>query len=328
MKHELLIQTPEIIRDFLIYMETVRGRSEKTVEEYYMDLRTFFRYLLMARGMVSSDIAYQKIDISVIDLEFISSVTLTDVYSFLVFCKDERGNAARTRARKTSCLRTFFKYLTGKTQQLQVDPLQELDSVKTGKSLPKYLTLEQSRQLLEAVEGKNKERDYAILTLFLNCGLRLSELCGLNYGDIRQDHTMRITGKGNKERIVYLNEACENALIRWMEVRPVDGVAAKDKNALFLSGRKRRICNKTVQHMVYQYLDKIGLGGQGYSVHKLRHTAATLMYQYGNVDVRTLQSILGHENLGTTEIYTHLSNQQIALAAESNPLASFHVKKK
>ena len=261
------------------------------------------------------------------DIELIKIITISDLYSFLVFCKDERGNNTATRARKTSTLRIFFKYLSAQTHQLEVNPAEMLESPKIKQSLPKHLTLEASLELLEAVDGDNKQRDYCILTLFLNCGLRLSELCGLNLGDISSEGTMTVTGKGNKERIVYLNDACQKALRDYIAVRPNDGIVATDRNALFISRNHRRISNKTVQHIVKSYLEKAGLGGQGFSTHKLRHTAATLMYQYGNVDIRVLKDILGHANLGTTQIYTHVSDKQIKQATDSNPLSGAKMKK-
>ncbi len=327
MDHGEFLELPEIIRNYVTYTETVQGRSTNTVDEYVSDLKTFFKYLKIYRGLVDADTEFHDISINDIDVDFIRSVTLTEVYEFLVFCKNDRDNNNQTRARKTSSLRSFFKYLTVKCKVLDFNPIDQLDSPKTKKALPKYLTLEQSMELLNNVDGEYKERDYCILTLFLNCGLRLSELCGLNVTDIRSDNSIRVLGKGNKERIVYLNDACIEAINAYLRVRPVDGVPAEHKRALFLSRLKRRISRKTVQHIVYTNLEKIGLGGQGYSVHKLRHTAATLMYQHGNVDIRVLKDILGHSNLGTTQIYTHLSNEQIKEAVESNPLSNFHQKK-
>jgi site-specific recombinase XerD len=240
------------------------------------------------------------------------------------YLQRERGLNASSRARKCSSLKGFFKYITKKKHYLSSDPVEELELPKKKKALPKYLTLEQSIELLNAVEGAYKERDYAIITLFLNCGLRVSEMAGLNYTDIRSDNTVRILGKGNKERVIYLNQACIDAVNDYMRVRPVDEV--KDKNALFISRNNNRMSVKTIQAMVYKYLEKIGLSSQGYSCHKLRHTAATLMYQHGGVDVRVLKDVLGHENLGTTEIYTHLSNEQMKNAAEANPLSGVHKK--
>lgn len=327
MKHNILLSAPPVIRDFLTYSETIKGKSSRSVNEYYLDLQTFFRYLLFARGMTDKDIEFSKIDISAIDIEFIKTVTVSDLYAFIVFCKEERQNSAATRARKTSTLRIFFKYLSKQTHQIDSNPAEMLESPKVAQTLPKHLTLEDSLELLSCVDGANRERDFCILVLFLNCGLRLSELCGLNLSDIRHDGTMRILGKGNKERIVYLNTACEDAIRAYLSVRPIEGIEAKDRNALFISRNHRRISNKTVQHIVKQYLERAGLGGQGFSTHKLRHTAATLMYQHGNVDIRVLKDILGHANLGTTQIYTHVSSPQIQHAIESNPLAGVKSKK-
>ncbi len=315
-------ELPVIMRDYITYLQTIKSRSSATVNEYYTDLRTFFRFLKVKRRLVDSDTNFEQIKLNDIDIDFVRTVSLTDAYEFLVFCKSERDNSETTRARKCSSLRSFFNYLTNKCKLLETNPMTQLELPKTKKSLPKYLTLDQSLELLNGVDGEFKERDFCILTLFLNCGFRLSELCGLNMNDIRSDNTIRVVGKGNKERIVYLNDACTAAINEYLKVRPVDGVPNEHKKALFLSRLKKRISNKTVQHIVYQNLEKIGLSGQGYSTHKLRHTAATLMYQYGNVDIRVLKDILGHENLGTTQIYTHLSNEQIKHAVESNPLAN------
>lgn len=309
--------TAPIIRDFLNYLLVVKGKSQLTVDEYYKDLRTFFRYIKMIRnGLYSTPL--EEISILDVDLDLISSVTLSDAFEFMNYCIDERENLAATRARKSCTLRTFYKYLTNKVHLIQANPLEELDTPKIGKSLPKYLTLDEAVKLLQSVDGQYRERDYCILTLFLNCGMRLSELCNINMQDIRDDNTLHLIGKGNKERVVYLNQACISAINVYLRVRPVDGV--KDKNALFLSRMKKRISHRMVEEIVYKYIEKAGLGGRGLSVHKLRHTAATLMYQHGQVDVRVLKDILGHENLGTTEIYTHLSNQQLEKAANANPL--------
>lgn len=321
---DFMSEAPDIIKQFLLYMQNIKGRGMKTVDEYYIDLRTFFRYINMSRGLCEKDLEYDKISIDNVDVSLVKTITLRETYEFMYYLQRERNNNQATRARKTSSLRQFYKYLE-RNHIIDSNPIKDLETPKNKKALPKYLTLEQSIELLNAVEGDNYYRDYCILTLFLNCGLRLSELVGLNYSDIRTDNTMRVLGKGNKERIIYLNQACIDAINDYKKVRPVDDV--KDKNALFISRNHNRMSPKTVQAMVYKYLEKIGLNAQGYSCHKLRHTAATLMYQTGDVDIRVLKDILGHENLGTTEIYTHLSNKQLKDAAESNPLSKVKPKK-
>ena len=327
MKLEILQSCPPIIRDFLTYNETIKGKSSRSVEGYYLDLQTFFRYLLTVRGKVPKDTEFEEIDISAVDIELIKTVTISDLYAFLVYCKNERDNNTATRARKTSTLRIFFKYMSSQTHQIENNPALMLESPKVKQALPKHLTLEDSLELLSSVEGPNKERDYCILVLFLNCGLRLAELCALNLSSISSDGSLTVLGKGNKERIVYLNNACLDAIKAYLAVRPHDGIPATEKNALFISRNHRRISPKTVQHIVKTYLEKSGLGDQGFSTHKLRHTAATLMYQHGDVDIRVLKDILGHSNLGTTQIYTHVSDSQIKNAVDSNPLSKIHNKK-
>ena len=320
MGYDILKQAPSVIQEFLIYIGNVKGRSDLTVEEYFRDLRTFFRFLIKDRGLINKDIDIDEIDISSVDIEMIGSVTFTEIIMFLNYCKDERENNAATRARKTSCLRDFFGYYAVKVHKIDHNPTDALEAPKIAKKLPRYLTLEESLKLLESVDGEFKERDYCILVFFLNCGMRISELVGINLSDINSEYLLRIRGKGNKERTLYLNDACVNALKDYLRVRPVEGI--EDKNALFISRKRGRISRKGVYHMVNHYLEKIGLGDQGYSPHKLRHTAATLMYQKGGVDIRTLQAILGHSNLGTTQIYTHIADDQIKNALNSNPLSS------
>lgn len=325
MQEKYMKEAPVIIRQFVGYMQTIKGKSPKTVEEYYLDLRTFFRYLKQCRNPELADKPLSEISIEDIDLNFIKTVTLTQVYEFMNYLTVERRNGSAARSRKCCTLRVFFNYLTNKLHLLAENPIKELESPKLKKSLPRYLTLEQSIDLLKQVDGPYKERDYCILILFLNCGMRLSELVSININDVRRGtDTLRIVGKGNKERIIYLNEACLHAIDNYLKVRPADHL--KDRYALFISRQKKRISPKTVQHLVKKYLAGIDLDGPGYSVHKLRHTAATLMYQQGNVDIRVLKEILGHENLGTTEIYTHLSNSQMEKAAAANPLAHMEQK--
>lgn len=311
---------PALVCDYLRYIAAIKNRSTKTVFEYFINLREFLTYTVTEKKICDKD----TVDLHVCDENFFKNITLDDAYKYLYYCKSDKKNSDATRARKVVAIRQFFKYLTYNKQILDTNPMKVLDSPKQKKSLPKYLTLEQSLSLLQSVDGENKERDYAILTIFLNCGLRLSELVNLNYTDIRPDHSMCILGKGNKERTVYLNKACISAIERYMQVRPKDGVI--DKEALFLSKRLKRISPKTVQHLVKDFLEKSGLGTLGMSVHKLRHTAATLMYQYGDTDILVLKDILGHENLNTTEIYTHLIDEQRKNAVENNPLANITQK--
>lgn len=320
-------ELPPLLREFANHEYAIRNKSALTVDEYILDLTLFFRFLKQTRLCASPAPDLESVSIADLDISFFRTVTLADAYLFLSFCKQERDNDAAARARKTSSIRAFFKYLAVQKKLISENPMQELETPKLKKSQPKYLTLDESLQLLAAVDGKNKERDYCILTLFLNCGMRLAELVSINYTDIKDNNTLTVTGKGNKQRTVYLNDACVAAIQSYMAVRPVDGVPEKDKSALFLSTRKHRISPKTVQHMVYGYLEKCGLGNRGLSVHKLRHTAATLMYRYGHVDVLVLKEILGHENLGTTQIYTHIVDEQLQEASKANPLSKVRQKK-
>lgn len=323
-------EAPPVLRDFLSYHETIKGHSRATVDEYFLDLRNFFRYLKIERGLVPRSTELDDISIQDVDLKLIASVTLNDVYDYMAFLsrdkvKNERshepeyGLMASSRARKIATIRSFYKYLTVKTKQLDVNPVEGLDTPKTTKSLPRYLTLDESRRLLDAVDGVNRERDYCIICLFLNCGLRISEIVGLNIGDVRGD-SLRVLGKGNKERIVYLNDACQAAIEAYKPVR--SQMVGSSVSALFVSNRRQRMGREAVHAMVKKTLVKAGLDPDKYSSHKLRHTAATLMLQNG-VDVRTLQEVLGHEHLNTTQIYTHVDNSELRVAAQANPLAEY-----
>ena len=310
-------EMPVILKDFLNYMETIKGKSKNTIKEYYYDLRLFLRFIKASKSLTDK-IDIDSVDISDVDIDLISSVTLSDLYSYMSFLTRERDNGASSRARKVASIKSFFNYLTNKAKLLKYNPAGELESPKILKRLPRYLNIEESKRLLSSIDGKHRERDYAIITLFLNCGLRLSELVNINLNKIKND-TLTVVGKGGKERTIYLNNACKKAIEAYLRVRPVEGV--KDKNALFLSERKQRISNKTVQYIVKKYIKSSGLDPERYSTHKLRHTAATLMYKHGKVDIRALQEILGHESVSTTEIYTHVDSQQLRKAVESNPLA-------
>jgi len=320
---ELYPDIPSYLKDFLTYMEAIRGKSKNTVKEYCFDLRTFLRFLMVLRGLASQE-DFETISIAGISVETIATITLHDLYEFLAYTSSERLNNANSRARKVAALRSFFKYMHVKAKLIPDNPAKDLDSPKIPKSLPKYLTLDESKSLLQNIDGNNKYRDYAIITLFLNCGMRLSELVGINVRDIK-DNKLTVIGKGNKERVIYLNQACEKALHDYIALeRPKEGIKVPHQNALFISRNKQRISNKTVQHIIKMHLKAAGLDETKYSVHKLRHTAATLMYQHGHVDVRVLQEILGHTNLATTQIYTHLDSEQLRKAADSNPLADIN----
>ena len=325
--------SPQILCDFLSYHETIKAHSQKTVDEYYLDLRNFFRYMKRTRNRDLINLPLDEISILDIDISFVRSITLTDIYGYLSYLSRDRaqqhnsantdyGLSASTRARKIATLRSFFNYLTSKVRLLDNNPTKDLDSPKAKKSLPKYLTLNESVELLENVDGANAERDFCIITLFLNCGLRISELIGLNIGDI-QDDALRVLGKGNKTRIVYLNDACISAIERYLEIRrPITG---KDAQALFLSSRNQRISRSNVHALVKKHIGNAGLDSREYSSHKLRHTAATLMLQNG-VDVKAVQEVLGHEHLNTTEIYTHIDNESLRIAAKANPLSKVKPK--
>lgn len=328
-------ESPEILRDFLVYHETIKAHSQKTVDEYFLDLRNFFRYLKTLRDPALQNVPLNEIGIMDVDLALVGSVTLSDIYSYMAYLSRDRaqhqnsdttdyGLNAASRARKIATIRSFYKYLVTKAHLLENDPIKDMDSPKIMKSLPKYLTLDESVQLLASVDGKNRERDYCILTLFLNCGLRISELIGLNLSDI-QGEALRVLGKGNKTRIVYLNDACKDALEQYLAVRrPITG---RDRDALFLSSRNERVSRSTVHALVKKHLLEAGLDASQYSSHKLRHTAATLMLQNG-VDVKAVQEVLGHEHLNTTEIYTHIDNEALRVAAKANPLSRVKTPKK
>lgn len=319
---------PGRVNEFVSYMLAVKGCSKLTASGYVRDLRLLFEFVTASKKGFSSPAELGKnYDLSFIDDDFIAKITIADIYDFFSYCASERNNNVTTRNRKASSIRGFFKYIADNMKYIPTNPVAHLQIASGKKKLPKYLTLEQSNELLNAVEGPNRFRDYCILTLFLNCGLRLAELVGLNLGDIDLERrTMKVLGKGNKERMLYLNDACVDAIKDYLSVRPVDGIKGDSRNALFISRLKKRIGRQAVQIMVYHYLEKIGLDSEHYSVHKLRHTAATLLYQYGGADVMVLKEMLGHENLATTEIYTHVENKQVRKAIENSPLSKNHRK--
>lgn len=319
---------PSLVREFASYKAVIQNASDKTVSEYMLDLRTFFRFML-ARDQKINPLSedFEKIDVSQVDLEYIKHITQEDIYEFLMYADGTRKNLAAAKARKLSALKGFFKYLHVKRMMIDENPAANIETPKRESTLPKFLSIEESILLLEAVkndrESKSRTRDFAIITLFLNCGMRVSELVGIDIDDVdREFRSLSVTGKGNKQRIVYLNSACRSALSDYFMERVSEAHVKADTHALFLSNREQRISVKTVQWLVYKYLEMAGLESKHYSVHKLRHTAATLMYQSGQVDVRVLKDILGHEQLNTTQIYTHVSNKNMEDAMENNPLSS------
>ncbi|MBE6703194.1 MAG: recombinase XerC [Ruminococcaceae bacterium] len=330
-----LTEMPVTAQDFAAYKSGIQNCSPKTVSEYLLDLRTFFRFIVANRdGIDPESDDFTAIDIRGLDLSFMGSIRTSEIYAFLQYSGSVRKNLWAAKARKLASIRMFYRYLVHKTKQLETNPAADIESPKPRKSLPKFLTLTESLSLLETVkndtDSRTVVRDYAIITLFLNCGMRVSELVGINLSDINRDlRSLRVTGKGAKERVIYLNDACHDALAEYLSLRLADNNAHSVKEkALFLSNQRKRISVKTVQWMVYKYLDLAGLGGRHLSVHKLRHTAATLMYQQGGVDVRVLKDILGHEQLNTTQIYTHVSNADMETAMAHNPLAKERRKDK
>lgn len=327
MKYDIQIlqnnNLPESLVDFLNYLETIRSTSVNTIDGYRIDLTIFFRFMMIYKGKVNSEsVEFEEIDISVIDSDFLRGIKLRDLYAFLSFTEKYRDNSSYARARKVATLKSFFKFLYGKAKIINENPALELESPKINKRHPVYLTLNQSIHLLESLDktDKNYARDYCILTFFLNCGMRLSELCSIQIDKIRED-TLTIIGKGNKERTVYLNDACLKALTNYMNVRDDSKAILENKKFLFLSSRNGPINKRTVEIMIKKHITNAGLTDDKYTPHKLRHTAATLMYKYGNVDIRSLQSILGHTNISTTQIYTHVDDDSLRDAVKSNPLS-------
>ena len=321
-------ECPQILRDFLTYHETIKGQSPLTISEYGLDLKMFLRFIKLMRLDMPVSTALNEIDIRDVDLEFIREIKTSDIFDFLSYLASDRplnpdspasdqGVCASTRARKLSAIKSFYKYLTVRTKQLQENPVADLEYPKLRKSLPKYLTLEQSAALLRSVSGQNQTRDYAILMLFLNCGIRRSELVGLNISDVYEDR-IRVVGKGNKERIVYFGSPCRKAIDAYMVER--NEKVLTDNRALFGSRNGNRISVTAVHRLVEKALKQAGLDSTQFSAHKLRHTAATMMLS-GGVDVKTVQEVLGHENLNTTQIYTHIENTELKIAAQANPLS-------
>ena len=317
------LELPKVLKNYIVYMNTIQNKSENTIDGYRIDITMFLRYLKLFRYLVPLDTDFETINIKDITDEFMTTITLPELHSFIKFTDEYKNNCSATRARKVAVLKSFFKYMHDKIKLIKENPALELESPRQSKKLPVYLSLEESESLLNSVNGRNKERDYCMITLFLNCGLRLSELCNIKIQDIRDD-ILIVTGKGDKERSIYLNEVCMRSIERYLNKRKfVNSVNSIEY--LFLSEQKNSINKRTVQRTVKKYIIESGLDPLKYSTHKLRHTAATLLYKYGNVDINKLQKILGHENISTTMIYTHVDDEQLKIALSSNPLNKINV---
>ena len=319
-------QNPDFLNSFLDYSLTILNKSPTSIKEYNYDISNFLKYVKASNSIKKCD-NFKEVDISNFSISDLNLISLEDIHAYLAYLTTHNNSKPATRARKVASIRVFFNYLYKKEKIISNNPALDLETPKIGKRIPKYLSLEDSKKLLdtakENTKDRNSARDYCIITLFLNCGMRLSELVNINIKDIDfYDCKLNVIGKGNKERTIYLNNACLKAINSYLAIRPREGIAYNSRDALFLSERKERISNRTVQMIVKKELLKAGLDTKKYSVHKLRHTAATLMYQYGNVDIRALQELLGHESISTTEIYTHVDNKQIRAAVENNPLAN------
>lgn len=313
-------ELPVYARDFLAYMGTIKNCSENTVKEYFYDLRMFLRFLDVHKN--KNPLPFDEIAVEQLSIKAVKDTTLSDLYAYMTYLSRTRGMSSRSRARKAAAVKSFYKFMLTKSKVIDVNPAQELEAPRLSKELPRYLSLEEAKKLLSSIDGRYRTRDFAIVVIFLNCGLRVSELVGINIRHIRDNDTLVVRGKGNKDRTIYLNDACLFAINNYLSVRPKP--SADDPDALFLSMRGNRISRKTVHHMLKGYFLKAGLDAEKFSAHKLRHTAATLMYRHGGVDIRALQSILGHKSISTTEIYTHVDNKKIREAIESNPLS--HIK--
>lgn len=319
-------ENPEFLNDYLVHIKIVKLLSERTIQEYYFDIRLFLKYIYS--NLYDKNEEISEIDISCMSINDLKKIAVADIYNFIFYASDERQNSERARYRKISSLRSFFKYASRTAKIIDTDPTKDLDVPTPKKALPKFLSLNDSLKLLQTSDESDSKRDYCMITLFLNCGMRLSELVGINISDIDfSENRIKVLGKGHKERIVYLNNACVDALNAYLEIRK-NNLKAKDEPALFISNQNKRISKRRVQQIVEQTLNDAGLDGKGITTHKLRHTAATLMYQYGDADVLTLKELLGHVSVSTTEIYTHLNNEVVRNAVESNPLSSVKKEKK
>lgn len=318
---------PQVLRDYLTYMTVIKGKSPNTVKEYYYDLRLFLRFIKCKFTGIDCD-NYNSVALDDFKESYLQRVTLSDLYDFMAYIHNCRSSNDNYRARKVASIKSFFNYLSVKAALIQENPASHLDSPKIKKRMPQYLSLDESITFLKSIEGKHQQRDLAMFVLLLNCGLRLSELVGIDIPDIDfEKRTLRVIGKGDKERIVFLNDLCVDALLAYLQVRPNEGLPPADRNALFISDKGRRISSRMVEIISKKYFAAAGVDPSRFSPHKLRHTAATILYRDGNVDIRSLQELLGHTNLSTTQIYTHIKNEDLKKAADANPLSKLNLNK-
>ena len=316
--------SPKFLNNFLKYKRFIEFEAKTTTDQLYFALRTFLRYIKLylydndKLETITRD-EFQIIDVSNVTIKDLKKINSFELEKYLKFLSDKLKNDNKTRNRKLASCKRLFEYLYV-NNLINYNPTKSMTSVRTEKRLPKYLNLDESKKLLSVTINSNqvnKIRNYAITCIFLNCSIRLSELTGINLSDIKIDKTektIRIHGKGNKERLLYLNAAVCEAIKAYIEVRPKLGKEFKDYNALFLSSQKKRISNRTVEQIIKDNLSKAlnkDLDVKEYKTHTLRHTGASLLYNENNVDIFILKRILGHKSLDSTQIYTHVSNKKM-----------------
>lgn len=328
------LTTPLILDDYLSYLKSIRALSEKTIREYRYDLINFIYFQILRKVYfndkenLNNDIKNERININkLFNRSFINDINIQDMYSYISYLDNELNDNSSTRSRKISALRSFYKYLHQEIEIIDNNITEKLRNPKIQKRQPVYLTLSETELLLDTINKEKNEflknRDLAIVFTFLTTGMRLSELVSVDLKDIKDDH-FSIVGKGNKERTIYLTKNCIDLIDNYIMIRK-NYLKEIKVDALFISTRKNRISNRAVQSTVEKYLKRAGFDTRVYSTHKLRHTAATLMYKYGNVDIRALKDVLGHESVSTTQIYTHLDDEDLKNAVNKNPLSNLKI---
>lgn len=319
---------PLILIDYLNYLKSIKGLSKSTIKEYTYDLEAFIEFQLIRKLYNNDRQDYMdnfnpsKIN-EYANENFFENLNIQDFYAFLSYLDNHKNDTATTRSRKISAIKSFYKYMYSEIEIIDNNVADKLTNPKISQRQPIYLTLNETEILLATISKEQNEflraRDMAIVFTFLTTGMRLSELVSIDLSDVNKDN-FKIIGKGNKERTVYLTSNCQE-LINIYIIKRSEYLKDDSINALFVSTRKKRISNRTVQATIDKYLEKAGFDTKIYSTHKLRHTAATLMYKYGNVDIRALKDILGHASVSTTQIYTHLDDDDLKDAVNKNPLS-------